>query len=132
MKVSINKINPMKRKQEAKRQPAELKNPISRAIREWKIKRYLKVFFKNVHNANCSETGKDIIFKCSEINLDFDNPHVGNMFHFKTERDAVYAICQCVYVYFFRKYGITVQNTNEEHGIFLFCVYNAYLKRGKH
>ena len=113
-----------------KRWDTTLKNPISRAIKRHEIKRHFNVFFKNVRTLKHVGADDEIVFQCSGIYEDYVNPHYGNMFHFKDDREIVYAVFQCLYLYHFRKYGITVQLTREAYGEFLFYVYGAYQKGG--
>ncbi len=128
----MNKINfkPLNYKKEEKKLDITLKNPISRAIKRHEIKRHFNVFFKNVRTLKHVGADDEIVFQCSGIYKDYDNPHYGNMFHFKDDREIVYAVFQCLYLYHFRKYGITVQLTREAYGEFLFYVYGAYQKGG--
>ena len=126
----LKTIKYMKWKRKEKRQLDELKNPISRAIKRHEIKRHFNVFFKNVRTLKHVGADDEIVVQCSGIYKDYDNPHYVNMFHFKDDREAIYAVFQCLYLYHFRKYGITVQLTREAYGEFLFYVYGAYQKGG--
>lgn len=128
----MNKINfkPLNYKKEEKKLDITLKNPISRAIKRHEIKRYFNVFFKNVRTLKHVGADDEIVFQCSGLYEDYDNPHSGNMFHFNDDRKIVYAVFQSLYLYHFRKYGITVQLTREAYGESLFYVYGAYQKGG--
>ena len=72
-----------------KRWDTTLKNPISRAIKRHEIKRHFNVFFKNVRTLKHVGADDEIVVQCSGIYKDYDNPHYGNMFHFKDDREIV-------------------------------------------